>query len=499
MKTPYINVSIVSLLLIFLSSMFFTNLERDIRPEIDQHLYQYLAAIDKYDHESKTELYHKVSSIIEENGNYKWAETLRIYNDMPSVYSVNNLSYRIIHNYLSPKLTDKQINYNYFISNVIVYGYIFAYLSSIVIFIFLLYLLNDQRIVINIFFTLIAIVLVNLIINNLDFYLLGYEANTRLLSRPGILGKVLNLFFLFLIPDDISWIFGYYPRCSLILLALISFAARWKGNYSLSYFILILAIFYHQSMAILLISIVMFLDLIKRVYIFKNKSIILYLISAFLIVAFKGDKLISSFYMQDNFYLLFLILSLILSIIILSIKFQLFDRFNKLMSRVNKLLEKFSDINSDIILLLFMFIITFPLVALIAFFERDFFNFTFFWDSIHGRIVIIMQPILFYSFINQLFNTNSILIKKIREIKFIFSFLFIITTVSFVYSFNIITNTSLITKKMEKGYKALNIKIINGGVIDINENIIFYSIAKELDTNDNSIEILVPLMTKKIN
>ena len=83
---------------IFLCSIFFINLDRDLKPKVDQHLYQYLAAIDKFDHEKKTDSYNKVANIIEENGNYKWAETLRRWNDMPHIYSLNNLSYIMIYN-----------------------------------------------------------------------------------------------------------------------------------------------------------------------------------------------------------------------------------------------------------------------------------------------------------------------------------------------------------------------------------------------------------------
>jgi len=118
------------------------------------------------------------------------------------------------------------------------------------------------------------------------------EAPKNLVDTGGPLQSIGYLLKLFFVTGPEPSIFGYTPRSQFLVCALAVFLLRWHKHWMGGYVLTILLSLLHQSMAGLLLGLLVVLDLIARPQLFDRKTVAVVLLGA--IVMFGRETLFST-------------------------------------------------------------------------------------------------------------------------------------------------------------------------------------------------------------
>jgi len=146
------------------------------------------------------------------------------------------------------------------------------------------------------------------------------------------------------------------------------------------------------------------------------------------------------------------------------------------------------DIMADIIVMILLWTVTLPIAACIILVQRDWYTFHFFWGGLHGRILAMVQPCIVCGLILHMINRANVGVRAMRanRVSSIVSVGVIMVCVTTILPLLRAADESLLNR-MVLGHVRLEEQTVDLSWEDKkrNEAIIFYSMAKSIDTREN--------------
>ena len=292
--------------------------------------------------------------------------------------------------------------------------------------------------------------------------------------------------------------FGWMPKSHFIMLTFIVFALRLKGQYAIAYMVLGGLCFVHQSMAGLLFAGLLLTDCVLRPHVLFNIRTFAPLVVVFGVIllreriwhlvglsrevvigtAITGVIVMRLLYLKSNSTLL------------------IFGALANKLSGLREFFQKREGGLSDLYFLLMIWVLSFPIAYIInsnVSYEQSYH----FWSIVHGRFLgMIIRPLAFLSLSLLLIRTlKRYLDVKVKRTTFLV--LLSCTVMIFPITLKSIQGFNNPIGRLEAQLLSLEKEL---GVpiqrVSEKENLIYYAMAKTLDTGVDWLKPLLPLQIK---
>jgi hypothetical protein len=218
-----------------------------------------------------------------------------------------------------------------------------------------------------------------------------------LLDSPDIFRFIKRLIHFTIDPGAAFSPYGFTPRNNLSILVLAVFILRWSGKHKLVYLCILPLYFIHSTMTLLLIIHIVALDIFKQRSILRDTKVLLCLFSGMAYGLWRESlwpTVAGSLFTQ---LILLCMLLLFLALVFLPDIPAVIHKISPGLSRriitIHTRLRTLSAPVSDLVLLLFIWLITIPLAWLVSSHMTDMQNF-YFWHQVHGRAIGLFQPVI---------------------------------------------------------------------------------------------------------
>ena len=222
------------------------------------------------------------------------------------------------------------------------------------------------------------------------------EPPKNLVDTGGPLQSIRYLVQLFFVTGPEPSIFGYTPRSQFLLCALAVFLLRWHKYWMAAYILTILLSLLHQSMAGLLLLLLVTLDLIARPQIFDRKIVAIIVLG--IVVMLGRERLFSTLGLWPAVAGIAIVVVAIGAAAAAHRYGKRLPWWETLDSRVLAPLRRRADrlgsIGSDLALASGLWLLTLP-VALVVVRLVDPASAYHFWGEIHLRVLMLLQPAVF--------------------------------------------------------------------------------------------------------
>jgi hypothetical protein len=218
----------------------------------------------------------------------------------------------------------------------------------------------------------------------------------NLIDTGGPLQSVLYLLKLFFVTGPEPSIFGYTPRSQFLVCALAVFLLRWHRRWRGAYVLTILLSLLHQSMAGLLLGLLVVLDLVARPQIFDRKTVAIVALGA--VVMFGRERLFSTLGLWPAITALVIVILAIGAVMAAHRYGKRLPWWEALDSRllgpVRQRADRLGPIGADLATAWTLWLLTLP-AALVATRMVDPASAYHFWGEIHLRVLMLLQPVTF--------------------------------------------------------------------------------------------------------
>ncbi len=191
-------------------------------------------------------------------------------------------------------------------------------------------------------------------------------------------------------------IFGYTPRNQFYLCAVAVFLLRWRESWFAAYALTVVLMLVHQSMAGIMLMLLVIVDALARPQVFDRKVIATVLVG--IAVMFGRETLLSQLGLWQAVGVA-IVLLLIAATLIAATKYYprvtLFESADKFaLAPLRQQLARVGVIGADLVSILAIWLITLP-VALVAVRVAPPAAAYHFWGEIHLRVLMLWQPVFF--------------------------------------------------------------------------------------------------------
>jgi hypothetical protein len=283
-------------------------------------------------------------------------------------------------------------------------------------------------------------------------------------------------------------IFGFSPRSILFMLALLVFAWRWCGWWRASYLLTLLLAFIHQSMAALLLTTVLCIDVVIRPRTLVRADVLPWALLAGGVFAWRESLWRYILPGEEARSLWLALAGMVVLSVAVAVLFLTRSRLRTWRRGLSLRLSVLPTCVSDSVLLFVGWLITLPIGYLLAR-HVGLLEGTYFWYQIHARLLALYQPVIMFGVATWLLMRYRLLAGN-RQLVVV-----ALVTVSIALLAMYAARTSVDSEPFLSGMEHLALRTeysIQGPPTFDNEAVIYMAMARTLDTGTDYLARIFP-------